>query len=300
MKKLLILALTSAFVAAANAAGDWFKVTVNGSTQTPTGASWSTTPAAANVADGVISIDEDVDTALSLTPTAQSPDAQTNTVVTVEATFTAVSDADSLESPGTGAKTALTVAKAEDVDYYYYWDGDSWEQVSRSTAIPSSNKVTVRIELDNTSTTGTTATIKVDDGTTVATVANVSTQTKTKVSGLAFAGTGKIGNIYADYTKADASYNGIYYATVGGAIAANGGNSGGITVYAHNNEYPANIIKGANDVLLFPRTTTAGQNGSTDPYEIADVDDLIALKDAVASVDDGCRPAAQSGHPAAG
>lgn len=277
MKKLLILALTSAFVAAANAAGDWFSVAVSGSSQETTGAKWSVTPAPA-AANSVISIDEDVDTALALTPDALSPDAQTNTVVTVEATFTAISD---VPENLTGATTALTVAKENNVDYYFYWDGDSWEKIT--TVSPTLNTpVTVRIELDNTSMAGTTATIKVD-GTTVATVVK---GTKTKVSGLAFAGTGKIGNINADYTKAYASYNNTYYATVGGAIAAKGGNSGDITVYAHNNEYPANIIKGANDVLLFPRTTTVNQDGSTVPYEIADADDLIALTNAVASVAD--------------
>ncbi len=290
MKKLLILALTSAFVAAANAAGDWFTVAVSGSTQEPTGASWSTTPAAANVANSVISIDEDVDTALELTPIEgnTAPDQQTNTVVTVEATFTVVSDAGSLVSPGDEAKTALTVAKDGGNDYYYYWDGQ-WHQISRETATPTSDPVTVRIELDNTSMTGTTATIKVDDGTTVATVATVSTQTKTKVNGLAFAGTGKIGNINADYTKAYASYDGIYYATVGGAIAANGGKSDNITLYKHNGAF-GEMPTDANDKVYYVKNasgTTADlgvfPSSGASPYTIGTLDEFKAFQQYVAA-----------------
>ncbi len=282
MKKLLILALTSAFVAAANAAGDWFRVAVSGSTQITTDATWSTTPAAANVADGVISIDEDVDTALELTPDALSPDAQTNTVVTVAATFTAISDV-----PGnlTGATTALTVAKENNVDYYFYWDGDSWEKIT--TVSPTLNTpVTVRIELDNTSTTGTTATIKVD-GTTVATVVK---GTKTKVSGLAFAGTGKIGNINADYTKAYASYDTTYYASTADAVTAKGANSGDITLYDHGagvqlpsdpNKYYYSKASGNNTILgVFP---ASGSGTAQDPYTIGNLEDLTAFRQYVAA-----------------
>lgn len=277
MKKLLILALTSAFVAAANA-DNWFSVAVRGSTQTTTGALWSTEPAAADVANGVISID--ADEAITLSPTATKPSPEVNTVVTVEATFTAISD---VPEDLTGATTALTVAKENNVDYYFYWDGDSWEKITG--VVPTLNTpVEVRIELDNSTVGKTTATIKVG-GTLVATVEKSS---ETVLGSLAFAGTGSLGDIEATVTPAYATKT-VNDVTTRYATIADAG-EGDITLYKHNGSFgtmptvegklyfPINVIDNRASLYSFNKAT----EDNVDYYQIATAADLKALVDLTA------------------
>ncbi len=280
MKKLLILALASAVAAASNAA-DWFSVAVSGSTQTTTGASWSTTPAAADVANNVISID--ADEAITLSPTATKPSPEVKTVVEVQAAFTAASDYSSLE-PLKDAKTALTVAKDGNTLKYYYWDSaesdpnvNKWKAITDLTPTLSETPVTVTFELDNSSTAATTAKITIGNKT-----VTVGLAADTTLGALAFAGTGTLKSVDATVTPAYATYNNTRYETMANAVTARDGGNGVITVHNPTGSYPGGIIQNSTThELYFPRTTTADQDGSTVPYEIADADDLKALADAV-------------------
>lgn len=295
MKKLLILALTSAFVAAANA-----DATINWgvTTSTLTNASWNDDNAP-GVVGSVFKIDADVGDGVALLPSGTAPAPQVKTVVTIDATFTAISDYSSLDQLGTDAKTALTVAKdSNDTPHYYYWnplssDENKWTLLG-TTATPNTEQaVTVVIELDYTLVNSPKAKFKIGNTTPV----EVDLSSETTLTGLAFAGTGDLTSVAATVTPAYATkaVNDVTtrYATVADAVNATG--DGAVTLYKHNGAFgtmptvadklyfPVNVNDNYGTASLYSFTKVDGD------YQITSAADLIALKDAVANV-----PAARS------
>lgn len=286
MKKLLILALTSAFVAAANA-----DATINWgvTTSTLTNASWNDNNAP-GVVGSVFKIDADVGDGVALLPSGTAPDPQVKTVVTVEATFTAISDYSSLEQLGTDAKTALTVAKdSNDTPHYYYWnplssDENKWTLLG-TTATPNTEQaVTVVIELDYTLVNSPKAKFKIGNTTPV----EVDLSSETTLTGLAFAGTGDLTSVAATVTPAYAAKT-VNNVTTRYATIADAG-EGDITLYKHNGAFGE--LPTANDKVYYVKNesdTTAdlgvfpssGDGTAKSPYTIGDADELKSFKELV-------------------
>ena len=288
MKKLLILALTSAFVAAANADNpNQFGVA---SSTGLSNAEWKqdNQTVERTYTGAPIGIDEEASSPLVLSPTASftAPDPQVKTVVEVVATFTAISDFDSLESPGDDAKTALTVANdGTNGNKYYYWNPASeaenkWTLLG-TTATPNTEQaVTVVIELDNSTVGATTAKFTIGDAEAV----SVSLSSATTLGGLAFAGTGSLTSVAATVTPAYAAKT-VNNVTTRYATIADAG-EGDITLYKHNGSF--GTMPTANDKLYFPASVsdnTASLYSFTkvdDDYQITSVADLKALVDLTA------------------
>ncbi len=293
MKKLLILALTSAFVAAANADNpNQFGVALAGLSN----AVWrqDNQPVERAYTGSVIGIDEEASSPLVLSPTTgfTAPDPQVKTVVTVEATFTAISD--SLESPGDDAKTALTVAKdSNDTPHYYYWNPASeaenkWTLLG-TTATPNTEQaVTVVIELDNSTVGATTAKFTIGNATAV----TVPLSSVTTLNGLAFAGTGDLTSVAATVTPAYAEYAGTRYETTAAAVAARttAGDStdiklfdqgAGVQLPTDASKYYYSKTSGNNTVLgVFP---SSGAGTAASPYTIGTLAELKAFQQYVAA-----------------
>lgn len=292
MKKLLILALTSAFVAAANADNpNQFGVA---SSTGLSNAEWKqdNQTVERTYTGAPIGIDEEASSPLVLSPTASftAPDPQVKTVVEVVATFTAISDFDSLESPGDDAKTALTVANDGTNDKYYYWDGDSWEPLETEATPDKTTSVNVTIELDNSTVGATTVKFTIGNEDPV----SVNLSSATTLSGLAFAGTGSLTSVDATVIPAYATTTTKKYASVSAALADSVAVNA-ITLHKHGDSFgtmptgdsplyfPINVNDNDNTARLYSFTKVG------DDYQIATAADLFALKDAVANV-----PAARS------
>lgn len=284
MKKLLILALASAFsVVAIAATGSWFEGRANG---TADNASWSSPQDGVTFTGSVINLDLDSGEALELTPTGSAPDTATKTFVTIRGAQFTPCARDSIDDSLPGdVQTALTVAYDGGNTNYYAYTGSGWETLS---ATPTSSPVDVVIEMYYyTNTTGVTARFLIGDqdaGTIGLVTNNVGT-----VNSVSLAGNGKVASLATEVELGYASYGDRKYPSVADAIAARGNNVGNdITLHEHGGSYGADnvITMPSNDdtttVLAFPRTATAGQTGAEDhPYEISDLDDLVAFQKAV-------------------
>ena len=282
MKKLLILALTSAFVAAANADNpNQFGVASTGLSN----AEWKqdNQPVERTYTSGVIGIDEEASSPLVLSPTTgfTAPDPQVKTVVTVEATFTAVSD--SLVTL-TDAKTAFTVANVSGTPRYRYWNGSGWAALDDTVTAVTNSAITIKIELDNSTPNTTEAAFKVND-TQIGQLVTISSDTETTLTGLAFAGTGSLTSVAATVTPAYATTTTKRYASVEAALTDNVavadmtlhkyGDSFG-TMPTDNNKlyFPASVSD--NTASLYSFTKVDGD------YQINSADDLKALVDLTA------------------
>ena len=291
MKKLLILALASAFVAAANAADvSWFSANANGSTT----ADWSSTP---QVKDGVISVDEDVGTALALTPkvgnTAPAP--QVKTVVTVVAQFDTINDVNELAEPGEDAKTAFTVANVSGTPRYRYWNGSGWAELDDAVTAVTNSAITIKIELDNSTPNTTKAAFKVNDSL-IGQTKTIASNAEIALSGLAFAGTGSLTSVAATVTPAYAEYAGTRYETTAAAVAARttaGGNDN-ITMYDPVEVGKYDLYDNANNKVYYTstsgNTTTlagvfpdSGDGTENNPWKIRSLAELKAFQVYVAT-----------------
>ena len=297
MKKLLILALASAFsvVATATTTSEWFRGASNGSQLTFSNATWSVvidedvSSDFKNVSydSNNIVLDLDSGETLVLTPDANTaPDTNTVTVVNIsDAVFTPCAF-DSIDADLTnGVQTALTVAyKNGETNYYAHSNGE-WVQLA---GVPSSEPVSVVIKMNYYESSSVTATFKIGNGDEQTKPVGT---TSRSVGSVSLAGNGKVKSLATGVELGYASYGGRKYPSVADAIAARGNNVGNdITLHKHSDSYGAdNVIAITNDqqtVLAFPRTTTSGQDGTeSHPYEIADAGGLVALTNAVAQVE---------------
>ena len=281
MKKLLILALASAFVAAANA-----DATINWgvTTSTLTNASWNDDNAP-GVVGSVFKIDADVGDGVALLPSGTAPAPQVKTVVTVVAQFDTINNVDELAEPGEGAKTAFTVANVSGTPRYRYWNGSGWAALDDTVTAVTNSAIAIKIELDNSKPNTTKAAFNVND-TQIGQPVTISSDTETTLSALAFAGTGTLTSVAATVTPAYAEYDGTRYETTAAAVAARataGGNDN-ITLYAHNNAYDLPTEQNKVYYAKEGQTTTlgvfpaSGAGAKNSPYEINNLAELKAFQ----------------------
>lgn len=285
MKKLLILALASAFVAAANADNpNQFGVASTGLSN----AEWKqdNQPVERAYTSGAIGIDEEASSPLVLSPTTgfTAPDPQVKTVVTVEATFTAISDYSSLAQLDEDAKTAFTVANVSGTPRYRYWNGSGWAALDDTVTAVTNSAITIKIELDNSTPDKTEAAFKVND-TQIGQTKTISSDTETTLSALAFAGTGTLTSVDATVTPAYATTETKRYASVSAAFDDNvavadmtlrkyNGSFGTMPTDPNKLYFPASV--NGNTASLYSFTK------SGDDYQITSAADLKALVDLTA------------------
>lgn len=288
MKKLLILALASAFVAAANADNpNQFGVASTGLSN----AEWKqdNQTVVRAYTGSVIGIDEESSSPLVLSPTTgfAAPDPQVKTVVTVEAQFTAISDYSSLEQLGDDAKTALTVANdGTNGDKYYYWDPASqsdnkWKLLGTTATPDKANPVNITIELDNSTVGATKAKFTIGNAAAV----SVDLSSATTLGSLAFAGTGTLTSVDATVTPAYVTTATKKYESVSAALTDNVAVAD-MTLHKYNGAF--GTMPSADDKLYFPESVNGNTaslycfNKDGDDYQITSAADLKALVDLTA------------------
>ena len=287
MKKLLILALASAFVSAANA--DVVVSSWGATSSGPRSANWTNAPSEES---GVLKVDADAGDIAVLTPSGTAPAPQVKTVVTVVAQFDTINDVNELAGPGEGAKTAFTVANVSGTPRYRYWNGSGWAALDDKVTAVTNSAITIKIELDNSTPNKTEAAFKVGD-TQIGELVTISSGTETTLSALAFAGTGTLTSVDATVTPAYATTATKRYASVSAAlddsVAVNA-----MTLHKYNGAFgemptPANnkvyYVKNASgttaDLGVFPASGEEGTAAS--PYTIGNLAELKAFQQYVAA-----------------